>query len=95
MKLGISPRTVEFHRAHIMEKTGARDCLSSSACGSRHGPLPESVPWPQSVPQLQPPDQITDRTRRDTARQLFFARVISRMSATRPKAEHARPCKPK
>ena len=23
-KLGISPRTVEFHRAHIMEKTGAR-----------------------------------------------------------------------
>ena len=24
VKLGISPRTVEFHRAHIMEKTGAR-----------------------------------------------------------------------
>jgi two-component system, LuxR family, response regulator FixJ len=23
-KIGISPRTVEFHRAHIMEKTGAR-----------------------------------------------------------------------
>ena len=23
-KLGISPRTVEFHRAHIMEKTGAK-----------------------------------------------------------------------
>jgi two-component system, LuxR family, response regulator FixJ len=23
-KLGVSPRTIEFHRAHIMEKTGAR-----------------------------------------------------------------------
>jgi two-component system response regulator FixJ len=23
-KLAISPRTVEFHRAHIMEKTGAK-----------------------------------------------------------------------
>jgi two-component system, LuxR family, response regulator FixJ len=23
-KLGVSPRTVEFHRAHIMDKTGAR-----------------------------------------------------------------------
>ncbi len=24
IKLGVSPRTVEFHRAHIMEKTGAK-----------------------------------------------------------------------
>jgi FixJ family two-component response regulator len=45
-RLGISPRTVEVHRARIMEKIGARNAadlvrIVLSGCGERHG-LPRS-----------------------------------------------------
>lgn len=39
-QLGISPKTVEFHRAQIMDRLGLRDIASLTLYASSHGLLP-------------------------------------------------------
>jgi two-component system response regulator FixJ len=50
-KLGISPRTVEFHRAHIMEKTGAKGLPELVRLWLATRALPESQYHQKRVPR--------------------------------------------
>jgi two-component system response regulator FixJ len=53
-KLGISPRTVEFHRAHIMEKTGAKGVSELVRLWLAAGVLPGTRPAGAGGPNTLP-----------------------------------------
>ena len=56
--LGISPRTVEFHRAHVMERLGARTVpdavLIAAAAGLRPPRVPDLPTAPERPPATHP-----------------------------------------